>query len=108
MRLSVQPLCSLCLLRNYSIAKAALPLSLRKASGFPELCRPCCGYAAEEAKPQTRSQRPESQRLSARGAAKPPWRCPVVLSRRREHRAYAENLCIRSNFSCLCTDLGNY
>ena len=42
-----------------------------KPLAFRSCAQTCCGYAAEEAKPQTRNKPPESQRLSARRTAKP-------------------------------------
>ena len=51
---------------------AAWPGPLRKASGFPQLYKNSCGYPAPEAEPQSYvGRRPQSQRLSARVAAKP-------------------------------------
>jgi len=83
LRSSLRNLCALCVFleTNAELTEelnvAALPLTLRKASGFPENVWHCCGYAAGgEASNQNRHT--ESQRLSARRAAEP--RCPLSVS----------------------------
>ena len=85
LRLSLMhSLCSPCLLRNCRASPYRVrPSSVwqRKRVGFAALLaeslwlsgagQTCRGYAAGEAKPQTRNKQPESQRLSARRTAKP-------------------------------------